>query len=276
MKRIYPDEWPQGNCRAHDAAMRLNDAIKNWIEGSELVGGWIGDDLLEVQFTCDEDIGPEAQASLQCLTNENLIVGVMVITKVLNNDGVWKVIAVTGHKAYQEAKKTWQTVAELSQILGVPPDYIVEHVQQLVVQRDKLKAQLAALEQGPSIAALLTGATELYGVRLILQEFPGVAPKQMRATINQLCKENAKVCVMLVNQSETGTVIVAGLSSDLVGDLSASIWVQRVAEIADGSGGGSDCIAQGGGPKTDVLPAVFAQAHHHYIAMISSLIGHVI
>jgi len=274
MKRIFPDEWTAGVCRAHDAALRLNESLTGFFSNTTLIAMRIGEDMSETEFTCDEDIDSYDWAALQCLANEKLIVGVAVVTRLRNEGGVYRLNAVTGHKAYREAGRTWATARELSQILQVPIEHTVERVKNLPAQRDKLLAQIAAMEQGPSVAALLAGATELYGVKLILQEFPGISAKQMRATITRLCTENAKVCVMLVNQASNGTTIVAGLSDDLVdAGLSASIWVAKVAEVAGGSGGGANCIAQGGGPKTDVLHEVVERAHHCYISMMSELIG---
>lgn len=152
MKRIYPNDWTEGATRAHDAAIRLSIVIRENLNMVTLIHFEIGADELEIRFRCQPTLNANTMALLETEVNTRLSTGLMKITSISFEAGVWTIGAHTGARAAQIIKTVSVIAEELRLLFGINIVGIIKHVKDIVaerddllVERDALKNQLVAL-----------------------------------------------------------------------------------------------------------------------------------
>jgi len=172
--------------------------------------------------------------------------------------GTRRITALTGPAALAHVRRNEAALAAAAAELKVPPEELPHRVAALLKEVRQLKKQLAAgtKSQRMTVEALLAGAAEVAGTKVVIAEVPDVGPQVLRQLIDHLRRKAAPVAVMLASRQEEGKVmLVAGLSRDLVEKgLDAVGWVRTAAELVKGGGGGRPDMAQAGGKNAQKLP----------------------
>src|SRR5690606_25413117 len=131
---------------------------------------------------------------------------------------------------------------------------ILDHVKQMEKEIAILQSKLAGL-QG---SALIEGAQEVKGVRVLAAKLEGANAKTMREALDNF-KQKLKSCVVVLGTTENNKVsLIAGVSDDLTAKLKAGDLVNFVAQQVGGKGGGRAHMAQAGGSMPEKLPQALA------------------
>ncbi|HEY6563490.1 MAG TPA: DHHA1 domain-containing protein, partial [Pirellulaceae bacterium] len=98
---------------------------------------------------------------------------------------------------------------------------------------------------------------------IIVSEVPDGTADQLRQIIDRVRQKSARSMVLLAAvEDEAKVTLVAGVSKELVArGVHAGKWVQAVAPILGGGGGGRSDLAQAGGKYPEQLPAALEKAH---------------
>ena len=144
-------------------------------------------------------------------------------------------------------------------VLNVAPFDVPGRLSAMKAELAEMEQQLATLKQSGTLSAegFMAQAETIGGVKLIVAATPGANPNLMRQWIDQIRQKAGPSAVMfLAAQAEDKVVLVAGLSRDLVAKgHSAGDWVQQVAPVVGGGGGGKPDLAQAGGKDPSQIEA---------------------
>ncbi|HSM15457.1 MAG TPA: alanine--tRNA ligase [Gemmatimonadales bacterium] len=170
--------------------------------------------------------------------------------------GVRRIEAVTGSGAYDDVASLEARMAELSDALKARPDHLMRRVEQILEERNKLEARLAAMvESGTAGTVMDEKVFEIDGVALTVGQTLSDDRDEV-GTIADRFREGRRNGV-LVLFSDTGRGAVhAAVTDDLVkrgrkaGDL-----VNRIAAISGGRGGGRPSFASAGAGDVAKIPA---------------------
>lgn len=154
----------------------------------------------------------------------------------------------TSTPTYAEVKVA---LRESARMLNVAPLDVPDRI--VAMQKDvvDLAAQLEQLAESGELSAdaLLEKAETIGATNLIVAETAGANPNLMRQLIDQIRKKGGSNAIFLATAvGDSKVVLVAGVSRDLVErGVSAGDWVQEVAPVVGGGGGGKPDLAQAGG-----------------------------
>ena len=151
-----------------------------------------------------------------------------------------------------------------ARLLNVASSDLIERIDALKSEREKLISQLAQLKEAGDVSAegLLEQAIEVNGAIVVIAEAKGANSGLMRQLIDQIRKKvEPSAVLLLAAQGPEKVVLVAGISRELVGQgANAGNWVREVAPIVGGGGGGKPDMAQAGGKDASQIPAAIDKA----------------
>ncbi|MHC4113940.1 MAG: alanine--tRNA ligase [Planctomycetota bacterium] len=168
--------------------------------------------------------------------------------------GVRRITALTGSGLAEYLRSRSHIVDELSVLLKVPAEEVVERVGRLQKNNKKLVKQLkaAAKQAGTDIMTQATKLLDTCGKignsSIIVSKLPFTSAEQARGAIDMLKKKAKSVVVVFAFAEEKKVTIMAGVTDDLIKKgLKAGDIVKQIAPVVDGGGGGRPQMAQAGG-----------------------------
>ena len=160
-----------------------------------------------------------------------------------------------------------------ARLLNVASSDLIERIDALKSEREKLISQLAQLKEAGDVSAegLLEQAIEVNGATVVIAEAKGANSGLMRQLIDQIRKKvEPSAVLLLAAQGPEKVVLVAGISRELVGQgANAGNWVREVAPIVGGGGGGKPDMAQAGGKDASQIPAAIEKAQSIITEMLA-------
>ena len=163
-------------------------------------------------------------------------------------------------------------IRSASRMLNVASADLLDRVESLLAEKDKLQMQLEQLKEAGDVSSesLLEKAVEINGTSVVIAEANGANPGLMRQLIDQIRKQvEPSAVLLLASQGDDKVVLVAGVSRELVKKgANAGNWVREVAPVVGGGGGGKPDMAQAGGKDPAQIPAAIEKA----IAVISEML----
>ncbi|HEX2266743.1 MAG TPA: alanine--tRNA ligase, partial [Actinomycetota bacterium] len=134
-----------------------------------------------------------------------------------------------------------------------------ERVRQAVARIKQLESELGRIrkaEQGEEVERLIGSATDVDGVKLVLESFDGREAGELRELAlklrNRLAQQPA--AIVLAGSGSGKTLLVAALTRALLSKgLTAGALLEPAAKAVGGNAGGKPDLAMGGGPKADAL-----------------------
>jgi alanyl-tRNA synthetase len=189
--------------------------------------------------------------------------------------GVRRIEAVTGPAALALVEANEQRLAEAAAALRVSPAELPERVASLVEERRKLERQVADLQRklatggdGPPAAEVVAG------VQLAARNLGEVSPRDLKGLAETIGQQLGSGVVALVSTAEGKASIVVGVSSDLVGRLSAIDLVRAASAAVGGRGGGGrPDLAQAGGPDAAGADAALAAVRDAVALLADPAVG---
>ena len=187
--------------------------------------------------------------------------------------GVRRIEAVTGEAAYRRVRETEERLDEVAAAAGVPPERAADEVESLRRKLADAESELSRLRvrlvagglvagtgggSGTGGGAADEGATEVEGIKVLAREVPAAPPAELRNLADVLRNKLGSGVVVLGARDDGKVTLLAAVTPDLAGRLSAGLLVKELAPLVGGGGGGRPDFAQAGGREPDKLPDALA------------------
>ncbi len=175
--------------------------------------------------------------------------------------GVRRIEARTGWGALAWLNDGEQVLAEVSDVLKAQRDTVALRVRQQGERIRELEKELERVQQQMARQAgadLAAQAVSLGSVRVLAASLPGIDPKTLRDSVDQLRNQLGSSVVVLATVAADRVSLAVGVSSDVVGRVKAGELVSFVAAQVGGKGGGRPDFAMAGGQDAAALPAALA------------------
>ncbi len=176
-----------------------------------------------------------------------------IISESAVSSGVRRIEALTGEGARQWLVDRDNRLRSIAASLKASPDEVPQRVAAMAEQVRKLERELAdakrQLALGGGSGAEASGPEEIAGVKFLGRVVEGLDPKGLRGEVDAMKGQLGSGAAALIAVNEGRASVAAGITADLVGQLSAVDLVKAaVAALGGQGGGGRPDMAQGGGP----------------------------
>ncbi len=175
--------------------------------------------------------------------------------------GVRRIEAVTGFAALDYAHEQSDLLNKAAAALKAAPADLPARVQALLDERKKLEREISDMRKKLASGGSTDEVKTINGVPFIGKTLTGIPPKELKGMADELKKQIGSGVVALVCATDGKVSIVAAVTDDLTGKISAVDLVRAASAATDGKGGGGrPDMAQAGGSDTskiaDALTAI--------------------
>ncbi|SMX22152.1 alanine--tRNA ligase [Boseongicola aestuarii] len=177
--------------------------------------------------------------------------------------GVRRIEALTGEAAFRYLSDQDHRLAEVASTLKAQPADVIERVKALQDERKALAAEVADLRRQVAMGGNASSpeADAVNGIKVIAQVLQGVSGKDLPSLIDDHKSRLGSGVVVLIADTGGKAAVAAGVTSDLVGRVSAIDLVRvAVAQLGGKGGGGRPDMAQGGGASAENADAALNAA----------------
>ncbi len=175
-----------------------------------------------------------------------------------------RIEAYTGAAAYRYMSDLRAQLMSAAEHLRVGPGSVADAAKKLVERVKEQEARIERFEaQGRSQAAgtLAEGAESVGKARLVVSDFPGVSPDELRVLALQVRDLIGSGVVVLGSERDGKASIVVAVSKDLVSaDVSAADIAMPAARLVGGGASRDAELAQAGGPTGERLQEALEEA----------------
>ncbi|MBK6874497.1 MAG: alanine--tRNA ligase [Kineosporiaceae bacterium] len=183
--------------------------------------------------------------------------------------GVRRVEALVGVDAYQFAAREHLLVSQLTDALKVRPEELTDRVASLVAQLRDATKEIDAMRAAAVLAgagALVDGAAEVFGVRVVTHDAGDVSTDELRSLaldVRGRMPVDTPAVVAVAGRSKGRPLVVVATNDEArrwgvrAGDL-----VKQASAVLGGGGGGSPEVAQGGGSDVSKLSEALQRVEH--------------
>jgi len=168
--------------------------------------------------------------------------------------GVRRITALTGRALEELLQNRSDIVDDLTVLLKVPQEEVLERVTKLIGDNKKLAKQLkTASKQTGSDAItearkLLETCEKIDQSSIVTGKLTAASAEQARAAIDMIKKKAKSAAVVFGFADNEKATLLAALTDDLIKKgLKAGDIIKQIAPIIDGAGGGRPQMAQAGG-----------------------------
>jgi alanyl-tRNA synthetase len=196
-----------------------------------------------------------------------VIGGFKIIREESISAGVRRITALTGPALSAHLEKASDVVDELSAMLKVPSEALIERVGQLTAENKRLAKELkaAARKSGSDClteaAALLEKCEKAGDASIVIGQVSTTNVEQAREAVDMLKKKAKSAAIVLGFEQDGTATLLAGVTDDLIKKgLKAGDIVKEIAPIVDGGGGGRPQMAQAGGKNPTKINEALARA----------------
>jgi len=193
--------------------------------------------------------------------------GFKIIKEESISAGVRRITALTGAALTSYLEKTSDIVDELSVMLKVPSESLVERIGQLLKDNKKLAKELkAAARQSGSDSMteardLLEKCEKIGEASIVIGQLSTTSVEQAREAVDMLKKKAKSAAIVLGFDDDGRATLLAGVTDDLIAKgLKAGDIVKEIAPIVDGGGGGRPQMAQAGGKNPKKIGDALSRA----------------
>ncbi len=178
--------------------------------------------------------------------------------------GVRRIEALTGQAALDHLAEQQARLIEVATALKTPMAEVTDRVRALIDERKSLANEVAQLRRD---LAMSGGAKsedkpkDINGIAFKAQVLSGVTGKDLPGLVDTMKAQIGSGAVLLIADTDGKAAVAAGVTTDLIGRLSAvDLLRAAVAELGGKGGGGRPDMAQGGGASAENAAAAIAAA----------------
>jgi alanyl-tRNA synthetase len=180
--------------------------------------------------------------------------------------GVRRMEAVTGRKAIELFQFLDLTARDLQTQLNVSAKDVPAVVRSLQEKQRGLEKELKALKVklasggGSAKSQDDDGIVDVDGIRLIARRVDDITGGDLRNLADTFRHKIKSGVVLIGSATEGKATLLAAVTSDMVGRITASSVIQKLAPIIGGKGGGKPDLAQAGGKDAERLDEALGAA----------------
>jgi alanyl-tRNA synthetase len=178
--------------------------------------------------------------------------------------GVRRIEAVTGAGALDYLRRLEDELARTGERLKAAPFEVAQRVDRLLAEQKALDRELDKLKQrlasGGGARDLLSDVVTIKGIKVLAASVEVDDAKVLRDTGDQLRDKLGSGVVVLAGTGGPEVKLVAMVTKDLVGKVSAGKLLGEIALVLGGRAGGRPDMAQGGGKDISQVPAALSAA----------------
>jgi alanyl-tRNA synthetase len=182
-------------------------------------------------------------------------------TETSSASNVRRIEAVTGPASAELFRERTQALRDIAALLKVPEHEAVRAVERLTERIKELGRKPAGGPDRATAEALVSGAGEFNGARLVVEPVTAPDAKALRELSDTVRQRLGDAAVVLGTAVDGRVHLVANVAPSLVErGVKAGDVVRAAAQVAGGGGGGRDTMAQAGGRDPEKLPEALATA----------------
>ena len=177
--------------------------------------------------------------------------------------GVRRIEAVTGEAACLYVQQQEAVLDRAADLLKTDAAQVADRVEKLFAAQkglekeiEKLKSQIMAKEA----SSVFDGVRDIGGVKVLATRVSGQDPKTLRSYGDKVRDKLGSGVLVLAAEAGGTAQLLAMVTKDVAGKVSAKKIIEAAAPIIGGRGGGRDDMAQAGGPGVDRLDEALARA----------------
>jgi len=182
--------------------------------------------------------------------------------------GIRRIEAQAGLVAYESIRNELALIDRISKRVGSPPHELERKIENLIQTQKSLEKQLRSLIQKQAVqeARALVDRKKQCGSFQALIERVDYDADTLQAMANAL-RDIFPGPIFLAGVSNGAVSLVATVPKDLTAKVHAGKWMQAVAPVVGGRGGGRPDNARGGGRQIDRIDQALQQAAQ-YLAQL--------
>lgn len=162
-----------------------------------------------------------------------------------------RIEAVTGRKVLDILQRDEKTITQLANVLKSTPEQVTVKTESLVKKLKEKEKEAKKVETGDfstTVKELAQKAKKVNGVAIASAYFKGLSLDVLRSYTDALRNQLGSSAVILAGGNDGKVMLITAASKDLVEKgFDASVWLNKVAPIVKGRGGGKPSLAQAGG-----------------------------
>lgn len=174
-----------------------------------------------------------------------------ILSEYAVSSGTRRIEAVAGIKAVEEGLKEHFLLKDLSRVLTVKEDEILDRVVKLQNQLKEKEKEIELLKKKIALEKLNQNLNviEKEDYKVAFAEVENLSANELREVADNIKQKLGKSIVLLVSKDKEKAKVnlVVMVSKELTDIFKAGDIVKKLAPIIDGSGGGKPDFAQGGG-----------------------------
>jgi len=174
-----------------------------------------------------------------------------ILSEYAVSSGTRRIEAVAGIKAVEEGLKEHFLLKDLSRVLTVKEDEILDRVVKLQNQLKEKEKEIELLKKKIALEKLNQNLNviEKEDYKVAFAEVENLSANELREVADNIKQKLGKSIVLLVSKDKEKAKVnlVVMISKELTDRFKAGDIVKKLAPIIDGSGGGKPDFAQGGG-----------------------------
>jgi alanyl-tRNA synthetase len=193
--------------------------------------------------------------------------GFKIIKEESISAGVRRITALTGSNLNSYLEKASDIIDDLSVILKVPSEGLVDRVERLLNDNKQLSKKLKAASKssGSDVMGqaknLLDNCEKAGESSIITDRLSTASVEQAREAIDMLKKKAKSAAIVLGFEDEGKATLLAGVTNDLIEKgLRAGDIIKDIAPIVGGGGGGRPQLAQAGGKNPGKIDEALKRA----------------
>ena len=193
--------------------------------------------------------------------------GFKIIKEESISAGVRRITALTGSNLNSYLEKASDIIDDLSVILKVPSEGLVDRVERLLNDNKQLSKKLKAASKssGSDVMGqaknLLDNCEKAGESSIITGQLSTASVEQAREAIDMLKKKAKSAAIVLGFEDEGKATLLAGVTNDLIEKgLRAGDIIKDIAPIVGGGGGGRPQLAQAGGKNPEKIEEALKRA----------------
>ncbi len=171
-----------------------------------------------------------------------------------------RIEAVTGRKAYELVQNRFNTISQVSRLLGSTPDHLLEKTTSILDELSDAKKQVTTLRQSLVSAEFekkLNNPIQVKDINVVVARLNDADADTLRQMVDRFrVKYPDKGIAVLASERDGKPTIIAAITHDLLArGINAIDLVRYVASPLGGGGGGKPTLAQAGGKDASQLDA---------------------
>jgi alanyl-tRNA synthetase len=188
-----------------------------------------------------------------------------LVSESASASGIRRIEALTGADALEFVSDEHVSLTSAASVIKTPPAELATRLRALVDERKVLQNELADLRRQLAMAgggkSDAPAAETVNGFPFLAQVLTGVSGKDLRGLIDAHKNQMGSGVILLIADTGGKAAVAAGVTDDLVAQISAVDVVKAAAAALGGKGGGGRAdFAQAGGANVDETKAAITSA----------------